>query len=695
MYTAPASIPSEATVTVVATAQADVTKTASAQVHHVPVAVAVSDAAINVHGGDTHQFSATVTGATNTAVTWSLSGCSLGDCGTVDSAGMYHAPASIATAGSVHVVATAQADTTKTSTSTVSLAPPGITVAISPANSVGVQVGTIRNFTATVHNDSSNTGVTWSLDSSCASACGTLSSATSTSVTYTAPATVPNSPYVSLTATSVADTTAWTVVTITVTTSPSLLAGDYVFSFNGWKQYPSVPGRRAIVGRFHIDDTGSITDGIEDINDASGVSLSVPFTGTYTSGSDRKGTLTITTTGGTAVYDTVIDVTATKANFIGGTSDSQYPVSGSGYLEPQDTTTISQSAVAGAYALDLSAKPGDNADLAAIGRVTIGASGAFSDGVMDVQESTSSHSSLVLSGTMTAPSAGSGRGTAALTLSPQPGAFSADMGFVYYVVSHGKLLLLQTDARGDTVAGFSGEAQRQTGAYSTSSFNAPAIFRAQGMNGSTQFATVGRISPGGDGTLAGIRDQNFASTVTLNSSFTGSYAVDSSGRSTLTLGSVNAVAYLFGPNQGYLLLLDTGAGVLSGSFKPQSAGPFGTSSLAATYRHGEPSVLSKWCESDAGTTTFNGTGALTGYQDYSYFIYESDWFLGYSRYSLVFSSQSLSGTYTIESNGRGVISLVGYDGLPLVFWMVSPDEIITLDTAGVSDSLPGLLQYLK
>ena len=80
---------------------------------------------------------------------------------------------------------------------------------------------------------------------------------------------------------------------------------------------------------------------------------------------------------------------------------------------------------------------------------------------------------------------------------------------------------MQTDNRGATVTDLSGEAQRQTGTYSTSSFDVPVVIRADGLGyyGYHQSATIGRIFPGGDGTLTGIRDQNLGSAVTLNELF--------------------------------------------------------------------------------------------------------------------------------------------------------------------------------
>ncbi|HMI52467.1 MAG TPA: hypothetical protein VK525_13205, partial [Candidatus Saccharimonadales bacterium] len=98
--------------------------------------------------------------------------------------------------------------------------PPAIVVSLS-LSVASVPVGGPQAFTATVTNDSQNKGVSWVLaGSGCSGAtCGALSAATSTSgtsITYTAPATVPSST-VTLTATSVADTTKTATATITVT----------------------------------------------------------------------------------------------------------------------------------------------------------------------------------------------------------------------------------------------------------------------------------------------------------------------------------------------------------------------------------------------------------------------------------------------------------------------------------------------
>jgi subtilase family serine protease len=76
------------------------------------VSVALSPATATVAVGGTQQFTASVTGTTNTSVTWTATG------GTVTTAGLYTAPA---TTGTYTVKATSAADTTKSASATVTV----------------------------------------------------------------------------------------------------------------------------------------------------------------------------------------------------------------------------------------------------------------------------------------------------------------------------------------------------------------------------------------------------------------------------------------------------------------------------------------------------------------------------------------------------------------------------------------------
>jgi hypothetical protein len=146
LYTAPSSA---GTFHVTATSAADTTKAASATVTvtaPAAVAVTVTPSTGSVNACKTLQLTATVTGTTNTSVTWSVQEGAAG--GTVTAAGLYTAPAG---PGTYHVVATSNADATKSAIATVTVAEVILAVAVSPAT-VTVAPGGTAQLTATVTN---------------------------------------------------------------------------------------------------------------------------------------------------------------------------------------------------------------------------------------------------------------------------------------------------------------------------------------------------------------------------------------------------------------------------------------------------------------------------------------------------------------------------------------------------------------
>ena len=131
LYTAPATgVPLQVTVTAVAIA--DTTKTASATVTVNPVPapppppppsavmVTISPTTALLAVSTTQQFTATVTGSSNTAVTWSVDGVNGGNAtvGTVSTSGLYTAPA---TPTAHTVTATSVADGTKSASAAVTV----------------------------------------------------------------------------------------------------------------------------------------------------------------------------------------------------------------------------------------------------------------------------------------------------------------------------------------------------------------------------------------------------------------------------------------------------------------------------------------------------------------------------------------------------------------------------------------------
>ena len=134
-YLAPATAPTANPVAVTAISVADASKSASALITisgvHETVGVSISPvyAFLAPSGGaaSTQQFFATITGATNTNVTWSVQsgvagqGCSGTACGTINSAGFYTAPATAPSPNAVAVTATSQANTTISARATVAI----------------------------------------------------------------------------------------------------------------------------------------------------------------------------------------------------------------------------------------------------------------------------------------------------------------------------------------------------------------------------------------------------------------------------------------------------------------------------------------------------------------------------------------------------------------------------------------------
>ena len=220
VYTAPADLPSPASVQVTATSHADPTKTGTATITITSdITMALAPAAASLELGATRTFQATVTssGHPNTPVLWSLSGAACpSSCGTVDAGGNYTAPRILPSAASVTLTAQSAADPSKHATATVTINS-NFTLLLSAPSSVPVGgTATIVATLTPILNSNPSTGLTWSLSGAgcTGSACGTLrvgtaqsgaGGVTTVSATYTAPATAPNPNAVTVTVTPQAD----------------------------------------------------------------------------------------------------------------------------------------------------------------------------------------------------------------------------------------------------------------------------------------------------------------------------------------------------------------------------------------------------------------------------------------------------------------------------------------------------------
>ena len=192
--------------------------------------------------------------------------------------------------------------------------------------------------------------------------------------------------------------------------------GGFVFSVSGTDQ---IDGDFSAAGSFQADGAGKITDGIEDVNFASGVDPGVAINGVYRIDSDGHGTITLNDSSGPIDFleiQLAKDGSAKILNF-----DS---TGASGTLEKQETSAFTR---AGAYSFTLSGEEDD----------TISASGSFSSDANgnitagDGNFNQGSSSDKIAPGGMMSPIFDGGRGQLLL----------GGNKFSYYVVSSNRVIL--------------------------------------------------------------------------------------------------------------------------------------------------------------------------------------------------------------------------------------------------------------
>jgi hypothetical protein len=242
-YTAPAAVPSPASVKIEATAGTQSATATVSIVASASISVTVSPASATVITGQSANFTASVSNTSNSAVTWTVNGVPNGN-GTVgqvcapasnpcaapsgpENTVEYLAPAVQPQPDSVTLVAISQADSSATGSAQITVtapAQPGINLVpfyafIGPSEQF--------QFTATVTGEA-NAGVTWSLSSAVAgqgcsgASCGSIDNLGGNSGNYTAPAAAPSPNAILITATSAANPSFTATATVAITSGPTI-----------------------------------------------------------------------------------------------------------------------------------------------------------------------------------------------------------------------------------------------------------------------------------------------------------------------------------------------------------------------------------------------------------------------------------------------------------------------------------------
>lgn len=236
-YTAPSTVPSPNTVTVIVTPQADPSKKAQATIAVQPgVSISVSPVTDTLAANHRVTLTAQVNGTSNSTVNWNINGTPGGNAilgqvcvtgsnpcqvaaSTTASTVDYLAPGSIPSPNPVSATAVSAADPTKSAGAQitvinhvlVSLQPPNVTLA--PLAVQGFQASVLGT---------ANQNVTWQVQGAAcatAAACGTVNA----SGTFTAPASVPSPNTIQVVAISADDPTQSGTANVTIAGGPNIL----------------------------------------------------------------------------------------------------------------------------------------------------------------------------------------------------------------------------------------------------------------------------------------------------------------------------------------------------------------------------------------------------------------------------------------------------------------------------------------
>jgi trimeric autotransporter adhesin len=188
-----------------------------------PFTVTVAPSTATVVVGALQQFTATVTGNSNTGVNWFVAGVAGGNStvGTISTTGLFQAPAAVPSSPTVTITAVSQVDNTTSGSAQATIANPSQTVTVTVSTTppvTQVYTGTVQPFTATV-SGTSNTAVNWYVEGAPGgdATFGTIDS----SGNYTGPGAVPSPATITVEAVSQADATAIGTEQVTIVAAPT------------------------------------------------------------------------------------------------------------------------------------------------------------------------------------------------------------------------------------------------------------------------------------------------------------------------------------------------------------------------------------------------------------------------------------------------------------------------------------------
>jgi hypothetical protein len=471
-------------------------------------------------------------------------------------------------------------------------------------------------------------------------------------------------------------------ITAGSTSSNSLIKGNYSFLFSGF----DANGTVVIAGNFSANGSGEILSGQEDINRVTGVSVAASLTGSYSVGTDGRGTMQlVATTGNLTVFTSNYLLALDSSGNIHVIEDETVPTNGIGITHGSGIMKVSvgsfvTSNFSGNYAFEFSGQDFLTEPTVLAGVVNPDGLQTFRSGTVDFNDGGVYSPQLTLTGGFAVGNSSS-KGLATFTYQP-PTSAQITLTFTFYFVSADDIFFAEIDTASstNTLPRLSGEMFLQdTGTqFNQSALQGTGVVTGTGLAGtglagsnSTVFAGL-LTSTLGDGTANLTFDQNAGGTVTPLNSASGTYQVFQNGRvGFANLGNRLAAAYLIGPDQGFIIGSDSAA--TYGLLEQQTGAPFSLSSVQGSYVLSAPKEADNLAVNMIGELSSAGAGNIVGTLD-----------------ELIppgpppSTDIPFSASYTVTPDGRGNMTPILIAGFPtnLVFYVVSPSDVrmISLDS---------------
>jgi hypothetical protein len=479
----------------------------------------------------------------------------------------------------------------------------------------------------------------------------------------------------------------------------TLLNGSYAFEFSGY----GANGFVAFAGTFTANGMGGITGGEMDYNSQEGQPLNFAnLLGSYTAGTDGRGTLTFTNT-----TLPIAPIFAFSVNSSGNGRFIEFDSSttrGSGRIEPQTVTScvvnntgtttytgdfaFGGSGFASTFATNGAGPLAFAGRFTAIPPVVAATPGSLAQGEMD----TNTPGFVTIDDSSVSGSYNSGADSTHCTLALTSGSLD-NPHYSVYPISSSDAFMIETDTVNNITPYLTaGEMIQQIGQpFVTSGVLSGTMvggLSGQLISGGTflpEVQVVQTSATSGTASFQVLQTDNQAGTVfgTNGTAVTDAYTSDNLGRVQGSIefnSSFEPVFYLINTNQAFCVSIVQNAPTF-GYFAPQSAGPFTAETIKSTSLIDGTSAPAVSADRDlSGFLSFDGISVVGGTQDQS----------TASENSTVAETGSYVLTATGGTDGSGTMTLSTPTGFTGYFFIVSPTKVVMITTTP-ADTNPVLI----